>query len=169
MTLTAILRDAFAAGFTQLTEGYDAGEIVGYGVCSDGDAHSLYLAAHTRTARDEQIEEDPEGAVDYVWTLDEWDLPDEDAAAHDHVPTANQAIADLDDSDIEAHRDLVWSAVVDAMALLVDEGFFARSPDAVRVVLVNDGGDESAQCDWNLRLNGEDRRPELVEYFGLDD
>ena len=107
--------------------------------------------------------------MDYVWTLDEWDLPDEDAAAHDHVPTANQAIAYLDDSDIEAHRDLVWSAVVDAMALLVDEGFFARSPDAVRVVLVNDGGDESAQCDWNVRLNGEDRRPELAQYFGLDD
>lgn len=169
MTLTTTLRDAFAAGFTQLTDGHDAGEVVGYGVCSDADASALHLAAQTRTARDEQIAEDLEGIVDYVWTPDEWDLPDEDGAARDLVPAANQAIVALDDSDIAAHRELVWSAVVDAMAQLVDDGVFARSQEAVRVVLVTDGGDEAAQCEWNVRLNGEARRPELAEYFGLDD
>ena len=169
MTLTTTLREAFAAGFTQLTAGHDAGEIVGYAVCSDSDASSLYLAAHTRSARDEQVAEDPDYASSYVWNPDEWDLPDDDDVESDLVPAANQAIEALDDSDIAAHRETVWSAVVDAMALLVDEGFFARSPQAIRVVLVTDGGDEATQCDWNVRLNGEDRRPELVEFLGLEE
>jgi hypothetical protein len=155
MTLTTTLREALAAGFTQLTAGQDAAEIVGYGVCSDSDASSLYLAAHTRSARDEQVAADPKYASSYVWNPDEWDLPDEDDAAHDLVPAANQALESLDDSDIAAHREAVWSAVVDAIAQLVDEGFFARSPEAIRVVLVMDGG--------------EDRRPELAEYFGLEE
>ncbi|SMX89865.1 protein of unknown function (DUF4303) [Brevibacterium sp. Mu109] len=145
MTLTATLRDSFAAGFTQLTDCHDRGEVVGYGVCSDGDAHSLYLAAHTRTARDEQIAEDPEGAVDYVWTSDEWDLPHEDDAAVDLVLAANHAVEALDISNIDARRGLVWTTVVDVMAQLVEEGFFERSPDAIRVVLVTDGVDEAAQ------------------------
>lgn len=169
MTLTTTLHEAFAAGFTQLIAGRDAGEIVGYGVCSDSDASSLYLAAHTRSARDEQVAEDPKYASSYVWNPDEWDLPDEDDIDSDLVPAANQAIEALDDSDIAAHRETVWSAVVDAMAQLVDEGFFARSPQAIRVVLVTDGGDEATQCDWNVRLNSEDRRPELVEFFGLEE
>jgi hypothetical protein len=169
MTLTAALRDAFAAGFTQLTQAHDPGEIVGYGVCSDDDASSLYLAAHTRTARDAQIDEEPDYAVDFVWNPDEWDLPDEDGGDEDLLSSVNQAIAAQDTSDIDAHRILVWSAAVDAMAQLIDDGFFARSPEAIRVVLVMDGGDEAAQVDWNVRLNSEDRRPELAEYFGLDD
>ena len=169
MTLTTTLREAFAAGFTQLTAGHDAGEIVGYAVCSDSDASSLYLAAHTRSAREEQVAEDPDYASSYVWNPDEWDLPDDDDVESDLVPAANQAIEALDDSDIAAHRETVWSAVVDAMAQLVDEGFFARSPQAIRVVLVTDGGDEATQCDWNVRLNGEDCRPELVEFLGLEE
>ena len=169
MALPTTLHEALAAGFTRLTAGQDAAEIVGYAVCSDSDASSLYLAAHTRSARDEQVAEDPKYASSYVWTPDEWDLPDEDDIDSDLVPAANQAIEALDDSDIAAHRETVWSAVVDAMALLVDEGFFARSPQAIRVVLVTDGGDEATQCDWNVRLNGEDCRPELVEFFGLEE
>ena len=169
MALTTTLHEALAAGFTRLTAGQDAAEIVGYAVCSDSDASSLYLAAHTRSARDEQVAEDPDYASSYVWNPDEWDLPDEDDIDSDLVPAANQAIEALDDSDIAAHRETVWSAVVDAMALLVDEGFFARSPQAIRVVLVTDGGDEATQCDWNVRLNGEDCRPELVEFFGLEE
>lgn len=168
MALTGLLRDALAAGFTRLTEGHDAREIVGYGVGSDSDAHSLHLAVHTRTARDESIADDPDAAVDFVWNPYEWDLPDEDGSAHDLVPAANQAIAELDDSDIAAHRETVWPAVVDAMAQLIDERFFACSPEAVRVVLVADGGDEDAQCAWNVRLNGEGRRAEPIEYFGLE-
>lgn len=169
MALTTTLHEALAAGFTRLTAGQDAAEIVGYAVCSDSDASSLYLAAHTRSARDEQVAEDPKYASSYVWNPDEWDLPDEDDIDSDLVPAANQAIEALDDSDIAAHRETVWSAVVDAMALLVDEGFFARSPQAIRVVLVTDGGDEATQCDWNVRLNGEDCRPELVEFLGLEE
>ena len=169
MTLTTTLHEAFAAGFTQLIAGRDAGEIVGYAVCSDSDASSLYLAAHTRSARDEQVAEDPDYASSYVWNPDEWDLPDEDDIDSDLVPAANQAIEALDDSDIAAHRETVWSAVVDAMAQLVDEGFFARSPQAIRVDLETDGGDEATQCDWHVRLNGEDCRPELVEFLGLEE
>lgn len=169
MALTTTLHEALAAGFTRLTAGQDAAEIVGYAVCSDSDASSLYLAAHTRSARDEQVAEDPDYASSYVWNPDEWDLPDDDDVESDLVPAANQAIEALDDSDIAAHRETVWSAVVDAMALLVDEGFFARSPQAIRVVLVTDGGDEATQCDWNVRLNGEDCRPELVEFLGLEE
>ena len=78
MALTTTLHEALAAGFTRLTAGQDAAEIVGYAVCSDSDASSLYLAAHTRSARDEQVAEDPKYASSYVWNPDEWDLPDED-------------------------------------------------------------------------------------------
>lgn len=170
MSLQQVFSECFSAAFVELIAEYRPRDIAGVGAFTDDDASSIVFVAHTRTEENAKIEANPEYACDAVWNVCEWDLG---YAGEGQTPgyeaTANRAIGALEADDIHAHCELVRGSAVEAMTRLAEQGFFDRWPDAVRAFLVTDGTDEREMFDWNARMNGAERLPELRAFFGLEE
>lgn len=168
MSLHSVFVETFATALSDLTAEYDPCDIAGVGAYTDADASSIVFMAHTRANQRAQIEADPDYASDAVWNVVDWDLSYSGEGPVDGGQArSNRAIDALEIPDIESHREHVWNSVVRAMTTLSEQRFFDHWPNAVTVLLVADGSNESLQCDWNIRWNGPESRAQLREYFGL--
>ena len=154
------------AAFRRLVEGLPPDAVVGLGVYTDSDATSIMAAANTRANLDRLGARYPDDRETFRWSTGEWDRttvdvverggPDDLAAATAEAERAAEAVlsGDAPGEDHQSFRFTVWEAIVTAMSVLFDDGFFDPWPVAIQVFDVPDFGlDPATVIDWTAEMN----------------
>ncbi|WP_439893718.1 DUF4303 domain-containing protein (plasmid) [Ralstonia sp. 25C] len=161
--LCAKIELAASQAFSLVREKYPGRGFCGYALYSDLDAVTVAPSVNSVGHLQKMISDDPDDAVYYRWSPDEWDHEFEGADFFKDISASlRNEVKKMDSEDKrEAFRRSVYECCVAALESLKSKGFFSDMNDADVLVFTISDAENALESDWIARLN----RPDLAKEF----